>query len=412
MTVSSGLRDNQQPYAIVIGLDHLNGLQTARILARHKVPIIGVAKDPKHYGSSTKVCEKIIFTDTVSEELIETLETLGPKLDQKAVLFPCTDMNVLLVSQHRQRLKEWYHVVLPSQDVVEMLMDKVKLYTYTQNEGFPISPTFFLKSREDAEQAAKELTFPCILKPPISATPEWEQQSKLKAYRVSSAEELLTIYDHHKGLAEVLIVQEWVEGPITNLYSCNCYFDADSKPVATFIARKLRQWPPETGESCLGEECQNDVVLEESIRFFQSVNYRGLGYMEMKCDERTGKHYILEPNVGRPTGRSSIAEAGGVELVYTMYCDSIGWELPAKREQRYEGVKWICVRRDCQAALYWWRKGELTLKEYLRSIRGRKTYALFSWSDPRPFFSDLVRAGRLFLSREERKKRDYRDPLI
>jgi hypothetical protein len=42
-----------------------------------------------------------------------------------------------------------------------------------------------------------------------------------------------------------------------------------------------------------------------------------------------------------------------------------------------------------QAALYDWWSGELTLREWWRSWRGRKVYAVFSWTDPLPFLGDL-----------------------
>ena len=411
VTLSLSPRGRRIPYAVVIGLDHINGIQTARILARRQVPVIAIAKDPKHYCCRTRVCERILFTDTGGDALISTLEDLGPKLGEKAVLFPCTDMQVLLVSRYRQRLEPWYHVILPSPEVVEMMMDKVRFYTYAQESGFPIPRTEFLRGQADAERAAKDLTFPCVYKPPLSAIPEWEHKSKLKAYRLDSPDEFLAVYQRYGALVDVSIIQEWIEGPVSSLYSCNCYFDASSEPIVTFVARKIRQWPPETGESSLGEECRNDVVLQETIRLFKSVQYRGLGYVEMKRDERTGQHFIMEPNVGRPTGRSAIAEAGGVELLYTMYCDALGWQLPSKRVQYYTNVKWIHLRHDFQSALYSWRRKELTLKDWWRSLRGPKTDALFSWSDPGPFLGDLGRAFRLFLSPEERKKRDYRNPL-
>lgn len=409
--MSSNHKPIKKPYAIVVGLDHMNGIQTARILARHQVPVIAVAKDPQHYCCRTRICERILFTDTATEALINTLEDLGPKLGEKAVLFPCTDAHVLLVSKYRHRLEDWYHVVLPEHDVVEMLMDKSRFYAFAQEKGLPIPRTMFLHNWADAERASQELNFPCILKPPLSSTPKWEQNSKLKAYLLSNAEEFLTTYKRLAALAEMLITQEWVEGPVSNLYSCNCYFNAESEPVATFIARKLRQWPPETGESCLGEECRNDDVLRESLRLFKSVKYRGLGYVEMKQDKRTGKHYIIEPNIGRPTGRSAIAEAGGVDLIYTMYCDALGWPLPPNLVQHYGTVKWIHLRRDFQSAFYYWRRGELTLMDWWRSVRGRKVDALFAWDDPGPFIGDLERAIRLFLSPEERRKRDYSTPL-
>lgn len=389
-----GSIQSKLPYAFIIGLDCITGLQTARILTGHGVPVIALARNLDHYCCRTKVCEEIIHADTASEEFICVLESLGPKLEQKAVLFPCTDMSVLTISRHRHRLADWYHVALPEPEVVEMLMDKVSFYTYAEEAGLPIPRTFFLKNRTDAEKAVKELIFPCIMKPPMK-TPTWEKNTKAKVYKVSDQQEALALYDQCSNWAEMLMIQEWIEGNDANLYSCNCYFNVNSEPLVTFIARKIRQWPPETGTSCLGEECRNDFVLEESVKLFRGVNYRGLGYVEMKCDQRTGKHYIIEPNIGRPTGRSAIAEAGGVELLYTKYCDSLNLPLPKNREQKYNGVKWIYLRHDIQSSLYYWRQGELTFWKWWRSVRGRKWYAVFSWNDPAPFWYDLWRGARL-----------------
>lgn len=410
---SSVARDpslKRKPQAVVVGLDHLNGIQTARILSRRGVPVIGIAADPNHYGSRTRVCERKLFVGG-GDALVGALEDLGPELADKAVLFPCTDMHVLTLSRNRDRLRPWYHLILPAPQTVEMMMDKVAFYRFAQQNDLPLPPTVFLHTREDAERATTALAFPCVLKPPLSADPVWERNSKLKAYVVSTPAELLAAYDRLGPLADVLIAQEWIPGPACNLYSCNCYFGRDGRLVATFVARKLRQWPPETGESSFGEECRNDEVLEETIRLFKAVEFRGLGYLEMKRDARTGRHFIMEPNVGRPTGRSAIAEAGGVELLYAMYCDALDRPLPSKLDQRYRNAKWMDIRRDVQSAVFDWRRGRLTIGQWWRSVQGPKTYALFSLSDPGPFFADLQRAFRLFLSAEERRKRDYRRPL-
>lgn len=379
---------NRLPNAFIIGLDCITGLQSARILARHGIPVIGLAKDPGHFSCRTRVVEKIIRANTASEEFIELLETMGPTLEQKAVLFPCTDMSVLTLSRNRQRLEKWYHIALPKPEVVEMLMDKVSFYTYAEKEGLAIPRTFFLRSRSDAEAAAGELAYPCIMKPPMK-TPTWEKNTRAKVYKVESRQKFLDLYDQCSGWADLLMVQEWIEGNDADLYSCNCYFNSRAEPLVTFIARKIRQWPVETGTSCLGEECRNDAVLEESLRLFRSVNYHGLGYVEMKRDQRTGKHYIIEPNIGRPTGRSAIAETGDVELLYTKYCDLLGLPLPANRVQKYQGVKWMYLRHDIQSALYYWWRGKLTLRDWWHSIQGRKMDAVFAWNDQAPFWYDL-----------------------
>jgi D-aspartate ligase len=398
------MKDNQNPYAIVIGLDCFTGLQTARILVKRGVPVIAIASDLTHYCCKTKVCEDIFEADTGSEALIDTLMKLGPDLEKKAVLYPCTDLSVLMISRNRECLGDWFHVVLPEGDVIELLMDKMSFYTYAQKAGMPVPRTFFLRDNDEAFQAAGKLDYPCILKPPMK-TPKWEEHTKAKVFKASDREDFLRLYEICSDWADVLMAQEWVEGSDASLYSCNCYFNTNSDPVVTFIARKLRQWPPETGTSCLGEEVRNDVVLEESIRLFRSVGYRGLGYVEMKRDERTGKHYFIEPNVGRPTGRSAIAEAGGVELLYTMYCDVVGLPMPDGLEQKYTGVKWIYLRRDLQSAAYYWRRGDLSLREWWNSLRGQKAFALFSWSDPAPFWGDIFHG----LKRINVKRKTFKD---
>lgn len=391
---------DKKPYAIIVGLDNITGLQTARIFAQRGVPVIAIARNPDHFCCKTKVCERIITADIKTEEFIHVLQSLGPSLGQKAVLVPCTDLCVLRISQCREALSDWYHIALPSKQVVETLIDKIAFYTFAAEAKLPIPKTFFLQSRADAEQCADELKYPCILKPPIKS-PVWEKNTPKKVFKLADRDAFLDCYDRCSKWADVLMVQGWVEGPDANLYSCNCYFNAAHQPLVTFIARKLRQWPPETGTSCLGEEVRNDEVLETSIRLFESVDYFGLGYVEMKRDERTGKYYIIEPNIGRPTGRSAISEAGGVELLYTMYCDLIGLPLPPNREQKYQGVKWIYWRNDVQSALYYLRRGELTLIELFRSWRGHKYSAVFSWTDPAPFWYDLFRSANRLLNNQK-----------
>ena len=318
-------------------------------------------------------------------------------------------MNVYLVSQYRERLDARFSVVMPAHDTVDLLMNKTRFYKFAEENQFPIPKTYILSPGSNIDEIAQGVTFPCILKPPISATPEWETKSKMKAYKINDREELHFLFNKYGDLAENLILQEWIVGPETNLYSCNCYFDQNSAPQVTFVARKLRQWPPITGESSLGEECRDDSVLDITLRLFSEVDYYGLGYVEVKQDSRNGNYYIMEPNVCRPTGRSAISEGGGVELIYTMYCDALGWPLPNNRTQTYGSAKWIYLRRDLQSALFHWKNGNLTIKEWIKSIRGRKRYALFSWSDPGPFYGDLARSVRLFLTREEREKRNYQN---
>ena len=395
------IKNYPKPYAVIIGLDSIQGLQAARILADRKVPVIGIAGNTKMYTCSTRVCEQILQVDTSSEKLTDLLVDLGPDLTQKAALFPCQEKNVLVVSRDRDRLAPWYHVILPDHEIVTRLVDKVSFYTYAQKEGFAIPKTCFLASRAEAENAAKSLIYPVTLKPTYRSN-EWVNHTHHKAFKINSADELLAIYDQHHRFASLMVVQEWIEGTDSNLYSCYCYYDSNHQPAVTFTAKKIRQWPPHIGQSSLGVECQNEFILHETLNLFGSMNYRGLAALEIKRDERDGRYLIVEPNIGRPTGRSAIAEAGGVELHYTMYCDALGWPLPENREQKYTGAKWIHILRDLQSSAYYYKKGELNLKEWRQSIQGRKVDAIFSRRDPLPFLNALKASIPVLLSGSRR----------
>lgn len=375
--------------AIVIGLDSLPGLQTARILFQRGVPVIAIARFPTHYSCRTNACRRILFADTQSTALIEQLRELGPTLPAKAVLFPCTDMSVLLVSRNRTALAPWYHVVLPSAATVETLLHKVSFHEFIQATGLPFPTTFVLRSTSDAHEAADHLSFPAILKPSVRE-PRWTAHSPNKVYPLASKQDFLARYAQCSQWTKELIVQEWIGGPDMNLFSFNGYFDRYGQSLTTFIARKIRQWPPHAGITSLGIECRNDAVLEAALTLFRKVRFTGLGYAEMKYDMHRGVHCVLEVNVGRPTVRSALAEGAGVELIYTMYCDALGLPLPQNRTQQYGTIKWWNIHHDLRSSWYAWRRGELSFIEWGSSIRGPKVHAVFSWSDPLPFFADIA----------------------
>lgn len=380
--------------AVVIGLDCPTGLQTARILHDRMVRVIGIARDTGHPCVRTNVCERVIGADTTGRPLVLALRRLGRELGTRSVLFPCTDMSVLVVSRHRTALAPWFHIVLPDADVVELLVDKVRFYDFAQGARLPLPRTCFLRSRADAEQAATVLRFPAVLKPAVK-TPDWEAHAKAKVFRVADAGDLLRCFDTYARWADGLVAQEWIHGGDVDHYTCNAYIGRGGDVLATLTTRKLRQWPVTGGQACLSVEVRDPAVEAATAALFQGVRHRGLCYLEMKRDVRTGEYLIVEPNIGRPTGRSATAEAAGVELLYTMYCDALGLPLPDARAQSYRGVKWIYLRRDLQAALYHWSHGTLTLRDWLASLRGVRVEALFAWRDPLPFCADLARAAAL-----------------
>lgn len=384
---------NMLPPVVVVGIDSVTGLQAARIFARNGIDVVGMGADPGHPCARTRACRDVVRVGRSEEELLEGLVRLRASLGGGAVLFPCTDQSVLAAARHRAALEGAYRMALPESRAVEVLLDKARFGEFARERGFPVPETLLLRSREDAEAAAREMPFPCVVKPPVK-TPLWESGAARKAFRVSKRSELVPLWDRCSQWSSLLVAQEWVSGGDTDHITCNCYLAAGGEPLVTFTTRKLRQWPPDVGEGCLSEEWRDDEARALTVALFRAAGHRGFGYLEFKRDARTGRAVILEANVGRPTGRSASAEAGGVELHMTMYCDVAGLPLPAARTQRYGPTRWIYLRRDVQAAVRLRWRGAVSLRDVARSWKGPWACALFSWSDPVPFVADLARSAR------------------
>jgi len=401
-------RDNILPPAIVVGLDDTRGVHAARTLAQQGVSVSAITRDRKSYACRTNACREILVADTRSADFVELLERRGPTFATRPVLVPALDMAALQISRHRERLAPWYNFSLPPAESVETLMDKVAFYRFAEQSGLPIPKTCFLAHRGDIEQAAGALRFPFAVKPPNSKLPQWLERTAIKAFHVRDVDELRDVFDAYHDVATPLIVQEWIAGPESALYACHCCMGREGEVLAHFTSRKIRQWPPHTGQGCLAVGVENDSVREIAVELFRRAGVRGLGYVEVKQDQRTGEYLIVEPNIGRVSGRMAIAEAGGVALLYTAYCEAAGLPLPENRQPRYTGAKWIFLRQDLQSAWHYMRRGELSLGQWWKSIRGRKKFALLSWRDPGPFIADLFGSVRKLMNAGERRRRKPR----
>lgn len=378
---------NNKPPGVVIKLDCATGLQTARILASYQIPVYGIADNPKHFGCRTNTCEQILTADTSSYELVETLISLGSKLQRKSVLFPCSDESAHVISLNRDNLEQWFCFVMPNHDTKELFSNKMNFYKFAERNSLPIPRTFFPKQESDLADMTDKMEFPCVIKPAVKS-PVWFKHFQTKAIRVDTAQELHDVFPSVLSATDDPIVQQWIEGKDSNLKSCTFYYNRNCDPLISFTSRKIRQWPPVFGEICVGEEIRDEKVRQHASTLLDGIGFRGVGSLELKVNEADGRLYMIEANVSRLPLRFGLLEAGGVELIRTMYLDALGIEDKTSTQQLYTNAKLILLLRDIRASILYYRMGELTLGEWLLSFRGKKTFAIFSFRDPMPFLID------------------------
>jgi predicted ATP-grasp superfamily ATP-dependent carboligase len=331
---------------------------------------------------------------------VESLVAIGRELPDKGVLFPSGDLNLAVVSDHREVLGEYFHIALPPKDVVRMFLNKKMFYQFAMQKGFPLPRTFFPASREELRAIADGLSYPCLIKP-FQPNAAWRQTFDTRLFVADSAESLKALYDHLFEVHEDLIIQEYMPGGDSELWWGVTFLDAAGEPKAMWTGRKLRQYPRRFGTATFAESRWDPELARESTQILQAMGHRGYGVVEFKRDRRDGRLKITEVTGGRTWFPHSLVTRSGINLPLIWYRDALGLDVDVPRTYA-QGIKWIHEERDLKTvSLYFLPERELTLWSWLASYRGKRVYAYAAWDDPRP----LLVAGRRVLKAGWRRLR-------
>ncbi len=307
---------------VVVG-GNLNALGVVRSLARSRIPTYVMNTTRNCPAPWSRHATYVRAKSLQGESLIEALLALAEKLRCRPVLLLTQDASVHIVSAQRQRLEHCYHVEMPTLDVVEVLSDKLAFDVLAAHEGFSVPRSCALRTLEDM-QRLEALAPPVILKPAdkgrvIAGVAD-------RAVRAETLEQARVLAKAMLVHVSAVIVQEWIEGPDSEIFFTFFCVRSDGTPAAFFSGRKLQSTPPGIGSTaiCIPAPEYAAQLEGEARRFLNCVRYRGLGSLEFKRDVRTGRFLMVEPTVGRTDWQEEIAALGGVNLPVIAYWVALG----------------------------------------------------------------------------------------
>lgn len=387
--------------AIVLGLCP-TGLATVRSLGRHGVPVKGIDSTSTAVGYFSKYCQKIADdSPRTNEEIIEQLLNYGNKLDKKAVLMPTNDPHIELVSKYYEDLKRYYDLQPYDEDIVDLFLNKKRFYEVCLANDMPIPDTYYPSSVKDVEEIAKKIEYPCIIKPIYSH--EWKLKLKgKKVFKLPSKEDLLATYREAIKFNPNIMIQQIIGGGDDQIFLCATYFNKNSEPLALFTARTIRQYPIEFGTKCIAESVKLPDLAELCIRFLKNIGFHGICGLEFKRDSTDGQLKMIEVNP-RPVRWYSLTDASSVPVVYTAYRDLTGEAVEPNIMEQTDGIKWIHVWKDFVSSMRYIKRGNLSLRKWMSSLRGKKEYAVYKGDDKGPllgaslYFASQLR--KFYLSR-------------
>lgn len=378
-------------------------LGVVRTLGRRGVRVVLVSEGRD--GASTfsrYVAEHHVVGDFGDvPRVLSALEGIARSGPGRPVLIPTADPDLLLVSEHREVLGRQYELVVPSRDIVAQCVDKARFFHFALAAGFTIPKTWCPRDASEVAAIARTSPFPLILKPMLPPTWSREPVATLvdhkKALTVHSAAELEERYAAIAAHDPGMVVQDYVPGRDDRLYSLHVYMNRASEPLGCFTGRKLRTYPTYAGIGCFVESITVPEIIDDGVDMLRRVGYTGLALLQFKRDDRDGSYKLLEINP-RTSSWNLLAAEAGVNLPYIAYRDAIGAPPEPPPTQR-DGLRYLYLDHDVRAFWDYRRHGDITLAQWLGSLRGPKVYQLFAADDLRPFLHDLGGKGRRLLGR-------------
>lgn len=355
--------------AVIVG-GTLNGLGVVRSLAPAQVPIYVLDISRRCPAAWSRYCRFVRTPSLDGHELIETLVALASQLANRPVLILTTDSSVVTISAERQRIEPLYRLSLPSLEMVDALADKTAFHALADREGFPIPHGICVAGERDLPRI-RALIPPLVIKPAdkvlvLDGVVE-------RAVRADTTDEAEVAAARMLLCTPRLIVQEWVEGPDTEIFFTLFACDRQSRVIGLFSGRKITCSPPAIGSTavCVAAPEVADELRAKTLRFIARTDYQGLGSLEFKRDSRTGQFFIIEPTVGRTDWQEEIATLCGVNLPLLVYCNEVGLAEPLRVYRPVGPVAWRSSRE--------FRPPPMMSGPKLRMIDG-----YMRWSDPAP----------------------------
>jgi predicted ATP-grasp superfamily ATP-dependent carboligase len=204
-----------------------------------------------------------------------------------------------------------------------------------------------------------------------------------KGFKVHSPEEFLARFKEVLASGHSALVQSYITSPDDTLFSLSLYVSQAGDVLGAFPRRQVRQFPPNSGTVTLAVSERNAELVASGTHFCRSIGYRGIAGLEYKRDREDSQYKLLDFNP-RLMLSDGLTAYCGINLPLIQYLDLTG-QRPAPRHEYKEGVIWLESMADFDAFKHYHERGELGFREWLKSLSGARSFALFAWDDPLPF---------------------------
>ena len=309
------------------------------------------------------------------------------------MLYPVGDVMTDLVAQHQDTIRRHTRLVLPQYEVFKAGRDKILTLQAAARAGADIPRTWY-PHEQPLEDVAHEASYPCFIKPAISA-------GARGMTLVDGPEMLVERFPAVEAEYGRLFLQEFVPQ-----HGMQYKVDAVMSPGGTLLAGvvydKQRYYPSTGGSSVLNCTVHRPDILAMAERVMRELGWVGLCDFDFITDPRDGVVKLIEINPRFPESFRATFVAGVdmVEMLWQLAHDVEPEPVLTYKVGRYlrflpGDVMWLLTSGDRFRQLGSW----------LSFLSPKVTYQVLSLKDPGPFVGYLLENLGMLLDRKKRRER-------
>ena len=343
-------------------------LVVMKSLAQRGCRVYLLDSDPYCAGFRSKYCSGGIITPRESDKEVYVDALVKILSAQKFdLLVPMSDHTTEFLSEERDRITPYTHMLLPSRELISLARFKDKAYRFMQENDIAIPKTYFPRSFEDVARLAESIAYPCVAKKLRGSA----NRGNTYFYDKQGLE------DYYRGLKKEdlwPVIQEFVQGDFYGVTAIA--HNGEILDCFMYTARQeyaLNGTPP-YGKSVIDEDLFQ--IVQKIIRLLKWEGAINLDFLKSK----DGGLKFLEINPRLP-GSMDFIYAAGLDFP-SLYLDlALG-----KADAKFKGFSYkpgMKFRFVLPLELIYTFKNKKHLPKLLFSFLDPRLATDLPWSDPK-----------------------------
>ena len=357
-------------------------LAAVRALGRQGIRVTVGESTRLATAAFSKYCHRALVYPSPLYRPLEFVDFLIKELSRHSyqMLLPMEDETVHLLSQYHSDFSRLTFLPIVSPEKFQFARSKDKILKLAEALGIPTPKTWYTDDIAQLDGLKDSLPYPVVIKPRMGSG----------AVGISYPNDPSELTEHYLSVHArhpYPLIQELIPREGTG-YGASFLLDEKGVVRASFIHKRLREYPVSGGASTLRESVVRDDVRDMALTLLRALDWFGVAMVEFKIDPRDGIPKLMEINP-RFWGSLSLAIDAGVNFPYLLFRMSRGERFqPVDSYQIGKKCRWL-LPGDILHFIHNPRRATL-LPRFFNFLDKNTTYDIVSLKDPLPVLGRIL----------------------